>query len=93
VADLVPEPVRRNSGEHTVRSPVRRDDAGADALPIVPAIPGRIETRAVALNNRAGMASLQHLRSDQPGNGRADAISANDKVRRDHLGLAVGAEK
>jgi len=39
------------------------------------------------------MASLQHLRSDQPGNGRADAISANDKVRRDHLGLAVGAEK
>src|SRR5208337_2598756 len=93
VADLVPEPVGRYSGEHAVRSPVRRDDAGTDALLIVPAIPGRIEARPVAINNGAGMASLpQHLCSDQPCNGRADAICANDQVRCDRLGLAVGAE-
>src|ERR1700759_1708454 len=71
-------------------SAIRRDDAGTDALPIVPGISSRTEATAMTVDHGSGITSFPlHARPGKPCNGRADAIATNDQIRRHCDGLSA----
>ena len=73
-----------------MRSAVRRDDAGTDALPIVPGISTRTQTATEIVDHGSGIASFPaHTRPGKPCNSRADAIATNDQIRRHCDGLSA----